>query len=182
MKLSEANVTCGPSGSRRLPMRIGVSHASGIGTTLPAMRRFGNPVLVRRERRAAAGRLRFTLSDQLRDQHCVELVVADVIEVGGAGVVVERDQLSACIERAAHGDGVRGALGVPPGFFLPRPLHPHRPAELVRQKRGFEAGIFSSGASVACGPCIQTTRTFSRGIFRNCATPFRIPYDFMSFE
>jgi hypothetical protein len=34
----------------------------------------------------------------------------------------------------------------------------------------------------ACGPSIQSTRTLSRGIFRNWATPVRSPYDFMSFE
>ena len=33
MKLSDANVTCGPSGSRRLPVRSGVSNGIGSGTT-----------------------------------------------------------------------------------------------------------------------------------------------------
>ena len=152
MKLSDANVTCGPSGSRRLPMRTGVSHASGIGTTLPAMRRFGMRVLVRRERRAAARRLRLALPDQLRDQHRVVLVVADVVVVGGAGVVVERDELPLRVEPAAHGDGVGRALRVPRRFFLPRPLHAHRPAELVGQKRRFEAGVFGGGAAVGLRP------------------------------
>ena len=71
-----------------------------------------------------------------------------MVEVGGASVVVERDELSFRIERAAHGDGVGGALGVPPGFFLPRPLHPHRPAKLVGQERRFEAGVLGRGAPV----------------------------------
>ena len=44
--------------------------------------------------------------------------------------------------------GVGGALRVPPGFFLPRPLHAHRAAKLVGQKRRFEAGVFGGGASV----------------------------------
>ena len=41
MNDSEANVTCGPFGSRRLPVRTGVSHTTGSPTTCPAMRRFG---------------------------------------------------------------------------------------------------------------------------------------------
>ena len=41
MNDSEANVTCGPFGSRRLPVRSGVSHTSGRLTTCVAVRRFG---------------------------------------------------------------------------------------------------------------------------------------------
>ena len=41
MKLSEANVTCGPSGSRRLPVRSGVSNGIGSGTTRVVCSRFG---------------------------------------------------------------------------------------------------------------------------------------------
>ena len=99
-------------------MRIGVSHASGIGTTLPAMRRLGMAYLSDGIRRAAARRLRLPLPDELRDQHGVVLVVADVVEVGGARVVVERDELSVRVERAAHRDRVGGTFRVPRGFFL----------------------------------------------------------------
>jgi hypothetical protein len=41
MNDSDANVTCGPSGSRRLPVRSGVSHTSGSATTCVDTRRFG---------------------------------------------------------------------------------------------------------------------------------------------
>ena len=41
MNDSEANVDCGPLGSRRLPVRSGVSQTSGRLTTCVAMRRFG---------------------------------------------------------------------------------------------------------------------------------------------
>ena len=41
MNDSDANVICGPFGSRRLPVRSGVSQTSGSATTCDAMRRFG---------------------------------------------------------------------------------------------------------------------------------------------
>ena len=41
MKDSEANVTCGPSGSLRLPVLTGVSHTSGSAMTCVLARRFG---------------------------------------------------------------------------------------------------------------------------------------------
>jgi hypothetical protein len=41
MNDSEANVDCGPFGSRRLPVRSGVSHTVGRLTTCVVMRRFG---------------------------------------------------------------------------------------------------------------------------------------------
>ena len=41
MNDSSANCTCGPSGSRRLPVRSGVSNGIGNGTTLVVWRRLG---------------------------------------------------------------------------------------------------------------------------------------------
>src|SRR5215475_5644396 len=41
MNDSDANVDCGPLGSRRLPVRSGVSHTSGRLTTCVAVRRLG---------------------------------------------------------------------------------------------------------------------------------------------
>src|SRR5207249_306805 len=41
MNDSEANVTCGPLGSRRLPVRSGVSQTSGSDTTCVVIRRLG---------------------------------------------------------------------------------------------------------------------------------------------
>ena len=41
MNDSDANVTCGPFGSRRLPVRSGVSHTSGRPTTCAVARRLG---------------------------------------------------------------------------------------------------------------------------------------------
>ncbi len=41
MNDSNANVTCGPLGSRRLPVRSGVSHVIGRPTMRVVVRRFG---------------------------------------------------------------------------------------------------------------------------------------------
>ena len=41
MNDSAANVDCGPFGSRRLPVRSGVSHTVGRPTTSPAILRLG---------------------------------------------------------------------------------------------------------------------------------------------
>ena len=41
MNDSDANVDCGPFGSRRFPVRSGVSHTSGRPTTCEVVRRLG---------------------------------------------------------------------------------------------------------------------------------------------
>ena len=152
MNDSDANVTCGPSGSRRLPVRSGVSQTSGSGTTLRRLAPVRDGVHVRRRRRAAARRLRPAHAGELRDQHRVVLVVAEMIVIGGARVVVERDEVALRVERAAHLERVRRALRVPRRFFLPHPLHAHRPADLLRQKRRLEPGIVGRRAAVGLRP------------------------------
>ncbi len=128
MNDSEAKVTCGPSGSRRLPVRSGVSHTSGRLTTWVVVRRCGMAYMSDGSRGAAAAGCRLPPSHQLRDQHRVGLVVADVVVVGGARVVVERRSALPCgIERAAQLDGVGRALGVP-GRLLVRASTARAPA------------------------------------------------------
>ena len=46
MNDSDANVTCGPSGSRRLPVRSGVSHTSGRPTTCVSVRWLGTTYML----------------------------------------------------------------------------------------------------------------------------------------
>ena len=72
MNDSDANVTCGPSGSRRLPVRIGVSHTSGSGDHLRRSScRFGMTYMSDGvDARPRAGFAR-RMPGQLRDQHGV---------------------------------------------------------------------------------------------------------------
>ena len=102
MNDSEANVDCGPFGSRRLPVRSGVSQTSGRLTTCVGHAPVRDRVHVRRRRRAAGRRRGAPRAHQLRDQHGVGLVVAEVVVVGGARVVVERDEIALRVETAAH--------------------------------------------------------------------------------
>ena len=82
MNDSDANVTCGPFGSRRLPVRSGVSHTSGRLTTCVVMRRFGMAYIsdgVDAPPRVGVG---LPHARELRDQHGVGLVVAEMVVVG----------------------------------------------------------------------------------------------------
>ena len=56
------------------------------------------------------------------------------------------------VEPAAHLERVRRALRVPRGFFLPHPLHAHRPADLLREERRLEPGIVCRRAAVGLRP------------------------------
>ena len=85
-------------------MRSGVSQTSGRLTTCVAMRRFGIAYMSDGVAALPAAGLRAPHAHQLRDQHRVGLVVADVVVVGGARVVVERDQVALRIQAAAHLD------------------------------------------------------------------------------
>ena len=119
MNDSAANVDCGPFGSRRLPVRSGVSQTAGRPTTSPAILRLGIDVHVRRHRGTPAGRSFPPRSHQLRDQHGIRLVVADVVVVAGTGVVVvARSDAPAHPERRASSPGM-------PGSWYPTPS-PHR--------------------------------------------------------
>ncbi len=84
MNDSEANVDCGPFGSRRLPVRSGVSHAQRQRDDVAGHAAVGNRVHVVRHGRAAARRRGLAHARELRDQHGVVLVVAEVIVIGGA--------------------------------------------------------------------------------------------------
>ena len=81
MNDSAANVACGPFGSRRLPVRSGVSQTSGRPTTSPAMRRFGMAYMSDGSAALPAAGLCAPRSHELRDQHGVGLVVAEVVVV-----------------------------------------------------------------------------------------------------
>ncbi len=73
---------------------------------------------------------------QLRDQHGVGLVVAEVVVVAGARVVVVAPSDLPCASRAAaHLHQERRALGVPRRLLVAHPLHAHRPAELAGRSR-----------------------------------------------
>ena len=80
-------------------MRSGVSQTSGRPTTCVVVRRFGMAYMLDGVARAAARRLALALPGQLRDQHGVGLVVAEVVVVGGARVVVERHEIALRVER-----------------------------------------------------------------------------------
>ena len=113
------------------------------------MRRFGIAYISDGVAGAAGGRRRAPLAHQLRDQHGVGLVVADVVVVGGARVVVERDEIALRVETAAHLERERRPLRIPRRFLVPHPLHAHRPADLLRQIRRLEPGIVGRRAAVA---------------------------------
>ena len=119
---------------------------------------------------------------ELRDQHGVRLVVAQVVVVDGARVVVESDELTLCVEAAAQLEVVGRAFRVPGRLLVPHPLHTDRAAELVRKKRSLEADVVGRRAAVYLRSVHVDDAHVSRGKPRNCATPLRKPYDFMSFE
>ena len=102
MNDSKANVTCGPFGSRRLPVRSGVSQIIGRPTTCVVMRRFAIAYMT--EGVAAFPRAGCSVrrAHQLSDQHGVGPVVAEVVVIDSAGVVVERDDLAFGVEPAAQ--------------------------------------------------------------------------------
>ena len=81
----------------------------------PAVR---DRVHLRRRGRAAARRRRVPHAGELRDQHGVELVVAEMVVVGRARLEVERDEIALRVEPAAHLDGERRPLRVPGRFLL----------------------------------------------------------------
>ena len=98
---------------------------------------------------AAAGRRRAPRAHQLRDEHGIGLVVADVIVVGRARFVVERHEISLRIQPAPHLHRVCRPFGVPRGFLVAHPLHADRPADLTSQKCRLEPGIVGRRAPVA---------------------------------
>ncbi len=65
------------------------------------------------------------------------------------GLAVPRDDLAAGIERAAQLEHLRRRLGVPAMLVLAHPLHAYRPAEILRQQRGFDRGILVAVHAVA---------------------------------
>ena len=176
-------------GERRL-RAVRIAQVAGAQRRLPDERQaddlarhlaIRNRVHVRRRRRAAGGRSCPPRPHQLRDQHGVRLVVAEVVVVAGARVVVERDEIALRIEPAAHLDEERRALGVPRGLLVPHPLHANRPADLSRDTPP-RTRIVRRGAAVAL-----------RALHPDDAHPIprhaeerrdasRMPYDFMSFE
>ena len=93
MNDSEANVDCGPLGSRRFPVRSGVSHTSGRLTTCAVIRRLGMAYISEGVAALPAAGVARLDPHELSDQHGIGLVIADVIVVGGPGVVVECHQV-----------------------------------------------------------------------------------------
>jgi hypothetical protein len=65
---------------------------------------------------------------------------------------------------------------------VPHPLHAHRPADLLRQERRLEAGIVRRRAAVGLRPLHPDDAHAVARHVEERATPFRRPYDFMSFE
>ena len=137
-----------------------------------------------RRRFCAAGRRRLAPpAHELRDQHGVGLVVAQMVVVDRARVVVERHELALRVEPAAQLENVGRPFGIPGRLFVPHPLHAHRSAELVREERGLEADVVRRRAAVDLRPIhVDDAHAARAACPRNCATPLRKPYDFMSFE
>ena len=161
MNDSAAKVICGPFGSRRLPVRRGVSHTSGRLTTCDA------EALVRDAHMSdgvpalpAAGVSSLSHAHQLRDEDGIGLVVADVVVVGRACVVIERDEVAPRIQTAAHLERERRALGIPARF--PRSSSTARePADrspLPETPPRTRHRLRPCGRTPE-GPSIQTTRT-----------------------
>jgi hypothetical protein len=80
MNDSAAKVDCGPFGSRRLPVRIGVSQMSGRPTTSSSVRRFGIAYMSLGNASCRWPALP-AVAHQLRDEHRVGLVVSEVVVV-----------------------------------------------------------------------------------------------------
>ena len=144
MNDSEANVDCGPLGSRRFPVRSGVSHTRGRLTTWRGHAPVGDGVHFRRRGRAARGGPGTPRPHELSDQYGIGLVVAEVIVVGGLGVVVERHEVSLGIQPAAQLERERRALGIPGRLFVPsstarepggRSPSPDRPPRIPHRRR-----------------------------------------------
>ncbi len=113
MNDSKAKVTCGPLGSRRLPVRSGVSQIIGRPTTRVVSAPIRNRVHHRGRLGRAPGGLRRSLAHELRNQHGVRFVVPEVVVVQRADVVLERDHLALGIEAAAQLEDVARAPWYP---------------------------------------------------------------------
>ena len=149
MNDSKANVTCGPLGSRRLPVRSGVSQI--IGSADDTRRRA--PVRNGVHRRTALRRCPWPGVSGRRPMSCAISTVSGSLYPrwlwsAAQRVVLERHHLALSIQPAAQLEDVGRALGIPRRFFVTHPLHAHRAAELLRQERRFETGIVRGGAAV----------------------------------
>ena len=151
MNDSLAKVTCGPLGSRRFPVRSGVSKTSGRLTTWVAMRRFGMAYMSEGVAAPPAAGVGAPHSHELSDQHGIGLVVTEVMVVGGSRVVVQRDEVALGIQPSAQLECIRRALGIPGRLLVPHPLHSNRPADLFGQKCRLEARVIGGRAAVALG-------------------------------
>ena len=107
-----------------------------------------NAVLHCRGLRGAAGHLLGAQTHELGDKHGIRFVVSQVCVVNGARVILDCCQLAGRIEPAAQREGVGRAFGVPSRFLVAHPLHAHRAAEFVREKRGFEANVVRRRAAI----------------------------------
>ena len=184
MNDSAANVDCGPFGSRRLPVRSGVSQTSGRLDDLAGHPAIGNRVHIGRQSRRCRRRV----------------WPAAIPSVARSAPYRARCSRRDCSRTNGHCSrsatrrpcGIQSRRASSPG--MPGPWYPTpspRPASTACEPAGrFRARSRpprkpASSAAVRpkpCGPCIQTTRTLSCGMPRNVATPLRMPYDFMSFE
>ena len=108
----------------------------------------GDRVHFRRRGRAAGGGLGAPDPHELRDQHGIGLVIADVIVVGGPGIVIERHEVPRGIQSSAHLDRECRGLRIPRRLFVPHPLNANRPADLFRQIRRLASRIVGGGAAV----------------------------------
>ncbi len=94
MNDSAANVDCGPLGSRRFPVRSGVSQISGRLTTSADIRRLGMAYISEGVAALPLAGLARRDPHELGDQYGIGLVIADVIVVCGAGMVIVGHQTS----------------------------------------------------------------------------------------
>ena len=109
--------------------------------------RVGDGVHVRRPDGLPGSGRRAPAAHQLRDENGVRLVVTEMAVVGGAGGVVERDEMALRVEAAAHLYCIRRAFRVPRRFLVAHPLHAHRPADFLRDVRRFESRVAGGRAA-----------------------------------
>ena len=111
-----------------------------------------NLVHVRRRAGAAGDRCCAPSSHELRDQHGVGLVVTHVTIVRRLGIVIECHEPALGVEPAAQLECERRPFRVPRRFFVPHPLHAHRPADFPGEVRRLESRVVRRRTAVALRP------------------------------
>jgi len=72
-----------------------------------------------------------------------------MVVIGRLRIEIERREISLRIQRTAHFERERRALGIPGRFLIPHPLNADRPADFLCEEGGFETRVIRRGSPVS---------------------------------